>query len=146
MWKKASFCIGLLISVLLLGACTPADVRHSISGMIRNASNGEPIAGATVLAGSYTAITDASGSFFIVVDESEPTVTGAFAAFKFAPATALLGFGGLALALFRRAPAHRLAVLYERVHLYRKSARLAVNDHAGRIAHQNHLYAGLQGL
>jgi 4-amino-4-deoxy-L-arabinose transferase-like glycosyltransferase len=33
---------------------------------------------------------------------------GAFAAFKFAPVTALLGFGGLALALVRRAPAHRV--------------------------------------
>ena len=35
---------------------------------------------------------------------------GAFAALKFAPVTALLGFGGLALALVRRAPAHRVVL------------------------------------
>ncbi|HEX8908586.1 MAG TPA: glycosyltransferase family 39 protein, partial [Anaeromyxobacteraceae bacterium] len=34
----------------------------------------------------------------------------AFAAFKFAPLTALLGFGGLALALVRRDPAHRVVL------------------------------------
>ncbi len=82
MWKVASFCIGLLISALLLLSCTPADVQNSISGKINNMSNGEPIAGATVLAGSYMAATDASGSFFISVDKSEPTVNGVFAAFK----------------------------------------------------------------
>lgn len=41
----------------------------------------------------------------------------AFAAFKFAPATALLGFAGLGLALARRAPSHRILLVWLAVFL-----------------------------
>jgi hypothetical protein len=68
--------------VMLLLSCAQVEVQNSISGRIKNMLNGEPIAGATVLAGGYTATTDTSGNFFISVDKSEPSVSGVFAVFK----------------------------------------------------------------
>jgi len=87
MSRKVLVCLGLVLTaMLLLLSCTPLDesqaAQYTISGKVIDMLNGEPIVGAKILAGSYTATTDASGNYSISVDKSAPTVSGVFAAFK----------------------------------------------------------------
>jgi len=55
---------------------------HTISGKVTDSITGGPIEGATIVLGSCSATTDATGAYVITVDPSVSSITGVFAAYK----------------------------------------------------------------
>lgn len=66
----------LTIAIGLFAFCLAAGAQEVVTGRVKDASNGEPVAGAAVTQGKYWALTDSTGVFKLKTREKTPiTIT-----------------------------------------------------------------------